>query len=133
MRWTLLALLLLPGLLAGADIPAGRYRAATFTEQPAEPDAGLLERLEGEVGALELEYLDDNALLRSGGHILWLARQDAETMTFSASWTEGAEIFTRTIILTKRAEDGIRFGGAIDEWSGGRRVERVLMVVPAGE
>ena len=116
-------------LCLAADIPAGRYKAATFSEKAAKPGAGLLERLQGEVGSLELEYVEDNALIRSAGQILWLERQDEDTMTFSASWTEGAQIFTRSIIITKKAEDGIRFGGTIDAWSTGRRVERALMIV----
>jgi hypothetical protein len=123
--------LLVPMLLGAAEIPAGSYRAATLEEKPqASVVDPLFERLRGAVGTLELEYVgDEGALVRSGGQILWRQAEDEASMTFSASWTEGAEIFTRTIIIPKHAEEGIRFGGIIDAWSGGRRVDRVLLLV----
>lgn len=126
----LLAILAL-GALGAAEIPAGTFRAVTLHEKPtARVDTPLLEKLQGEVGALEVERVgDDNAMVRSGGQMLWLKQRDEDTCTFEASWTEGAEIFTRRIVIPFHAEDGVRIGGIVDEWSGGRRVERVVVLV----
>lgn len=132
MRAIMLSLVasLLPALLAAVELPAGRFRAATLREKPAAADASLLERLEGEVGVLEIEHVgDETSLVRSGGQILWLERQDEATATFSGSWTEGPEAFTRRIVIPFHAEDGVRIGAVIDEWSAGRRVERILLLI----
>ncbi|MDA3963664.1 MAG: hypothetical protein PF961_22990 [Planctomycetota bacterium] len=125
-----LLILLCPLLLGAAELAAGRYRAATLQPTEAASTATLFERLQGEVGAMEVELVgDDNALLRSGGQILWLHSRDDTTMTFSGSWTEAAEIFTRKVIIPLHEEKGVRIGGIIDEWSGGRRTERILVLI----
>ena len=130
---TLVLVLLTPLVLTAAELPAGRYRAVTLQEQEDAPvRAHLFRRLAGEVGSLEIEHVgDDQSLIRSGGQMLWRQTSDEATATYSASWTEGPEIFTRRIIIPFHAEDGIRIGGVVDEWSGGRRVERVLVLVAA--